>query len=141
VTTIERPHQQENRLQSDPTVAKDDVHPSSPDGRLSVATWLAAAAISAALALAALAMCEYRFGTADQLQYLANVVEIENPGALGDDPYLRAFAALRSIFWYTWRPDGGTAASTWSREPPPHSCSSCRRSRTGSVSSRLPTSS
>jgi hypothetical protein len=100
VTTIERPHQQENRLQSDPTVAKDDVHPSSPDGRLSVATWLAAAAISAALALAALAMCEYRFGTADQLQYLANVVEIENPGALGDDPYLRAFAALRSIFWY-----------------------------------------
>ncbi|MHC5113813.1 MAG: DUF6798 domain-containing protein [Planctomycetota bacterium] len=56
-------------------------------------------ALAVPTALCALAICQYRYGIFDQGQYLVRVVGLQEPGALGDDPYLGAFAALRSVFW------------------------------------------
>jgi hypothetical protein len=67
--------------------------------RAGVRAWIASVATALLVALAALAMCEYRFGIGDQVQYLAQVVAIEEPQALAGDPYLRAFPPLRSVFW------------------------------------------
>lgn len=52
-----------------------------------------------ALAWAGTAACGYRFGVGDQAQYLVRYVAVADPGALGDDPYLGAFGALRSVVW------------------------------------------
>lgn len=59
--------------------------------------WLAAALVM--LALASTALCGYRFGVADQAQYLVQVIALEDPAALADDPYTSAFASLGSLFW------------------------------------------
>jgi len=59
----------------------------------------AAIALSGATALCALAVCQYRYGIFDQGQYLVRVVGLQEPGALGNDPYLGAFDALRSVVW------------------------------------------
>lgn len=67
----------------------------------SMSSRLAAIVVAAVLAFAALALCNYSFGKGDQLQYLVEVVAVQDPGALGDDAYLRAFDALRSFFWRT----------------------------------------
>ncbi|MCP3903033.1 MAG: hypothetical protein GY715_05290 [Planctomycetes bacterium] len=56
-------------------------------------------ALATATALCALAVCQYRYGIFDQAQYLVGVVGMQDPGALGDDPYLGAFGALRSVLW------------------------------------------
>jgi hypothetical protein len=52
-----------------------------------------------ALAVIALAICQYRYGIFDQGQYLVQVIGLQAPEALGPDPYLDAFGSLRSVFW------------------------------------------
>jgi hypothetical protein len=55
--------------------------------------------LAAAAGLASLAICQYRFGTFDHGQYLVQVISLQEPAALGDDPYAAVFASLRSVFW------------------------------------------
>jgi hypothetical protein len=56
--------------------------------------------LASACALAALCVCQYRFGIADQAQYLVQAVAFRFRGALSGDPYLQAFDATGSLFWY-----------------------------------------
>ncbi|MEO1129621.1 MAG: DUF6798 domain-containing protein [Planctomycetota bacterium] len=56
--------------------------------------------LASACALAALCVCQYRFGIADQAQYLVQAVAFRFRGALIGDPYLQAFDATGSLFWY-----------------------------------------
>ncbi len=55
--------------------------------------------LALALAACALAICGYRFGVADQIQYLAHYTDVRFPGTLDADPYSDAFGALRSLAW------------------------------------------
>ncbi|MDQ7013560.1 MAG: hypothetical protein Q9O74_06640 [Planctomycetota bacterium] len=52
------------------------------------------------IALAALLVGGYSFGTDDQAQYLVQVLLIEHPEALPNDAYPPVFDALGSFFWY-----------------------------------------
>ncbi len=52
------------------------------------------------IALAALLVGGYSFGTDDQAQYLVQVLLIEHPEALPNDAYPPVFDALGSSFWY-----------------------------------------
>lgn len=56
-------------------------------------------AILAALAFAALSICQYRYGVNDQAQYLVQVIAADEPGVFDDDLYLEAFGSLGSVFW------------------------------------------
>lgn len=52
------------------------------------------------LGAVALTLCGYRMGDGDQAQYLAHLIALREPGAFAGDPYLEAFGALLSAFWW-----------------------------------------
>ncbi len=56
------------------------------------------------IALGAILIGSYSFGTDDQAQYLVQVLAIENPDAFPRDLYPPVFTSLGSLFWYpiTW---------------------------------------
>lgn len=65
-----------------------------------------------ALAWVSLALCEYRYGVADQVQYLSQYGAVRFPGTLDDDAYLKAFEALGSGVWtlIAWTTPEGSLA-------------------------------
>ncbi len=72
----------------------DGPNPGASPGRA-----VATLALTAVIALAALGACGYRFGVADQVQYLTHYVAMRFPGALAGDPYAEAFGSLGSFAW------------------------------------------
>ncbi|MEZ6242571.1 MAG: DUF6798 domain-containing protein [Phycisphaerales bacterium] len=72
---------------------------SSERGQGRLGRGVACGLLALMLAWLSLAVCGYRFGVADQVQYLSQYTAVRFPGTLDDDAYIQAFGALGSEVW------------------------------------------